>query len=111
MGPFERHALDRGIGRVELRGTLGGQSAGAIQCDPGVPASSSVWWLPTSSTLVGREALERTVAGRVPPRRFGTVEEVAEAILFLVSGRASYITGHALVIDGGERLVGAGPES
>jgi NAD(P)-dependent dehydrogenase (short-subunit alcohol dehydrogenase family) len=61
--------------------------------------------------LGGREALERVVATRVPLGRFGTVEEISEAIVFLVSDRSSYITGHALVIDGGERLVGAGPQS
>ncbi len=49
------------------------------------------------------------VATRVPLGRFGRIDEIAEAILFLVSDRSSYITGHALVIDGGERLVGAGP--
>ena len=51
------------------------------------------------------------VATRVPLGRFGTVEEIADAIVFLVSDRSSYVTGHALVVDGGERLVGAGPES
>ena len=60
--------------------------------------------------LGGRAALEKVVATRVPLGRFGRIDEIAEAILFLVSDRASYITGHALVIDGGERLVGAGPE-
>ena len=59
--------------------------------------------------LGGREALEDVVARRVPLGRFGSVGEIADAILFLVSERSSYITGHALVIDGGERLVGAGP--
>ncbi len=34
-------------------------------------------------------------------RRFGQTEEVAAAIAFLASPRASYITGHVLVIDGG----------
>lgn len=66
---------------------------------------------PCERQLGGREALERVVAGRVPLGRFGTTQEVADAILFLVSGRASYVTGHALVVDGGERLVGAGPRS
>lgn len=60
--------------------------------------------------LGGREALEKVVATRVPLERFGRIDEIAEAILFLVSDRSSYITGHALVVDGGERLVGAGPE-
>jgi 3-oxoacyl-[acyl-carrier protein] reductase len=34
-------------------------------------------------------------------RRFGTGEEVAEAVVFLASKRASYITGQTLVVDGG----------
>jgi len=33
--------------------------------------------------------------------RIGTTEEVAEAVAFLASRRASYITGQALVVDGG----------
>ncbi len=34
-------------------------------------------------------------------RRFGSAEEVAEAVCFLASNRASYITGQQLVLDGG----------
>jgi NAD(P)-dependent dehydrogenase (short-subunit alcohol dehydrogenase family) len=66
---------------------------------------------PYTAQLGGREALEKVVRGRVPLGRFGTVDEIAESILFLVSDRSAYITGHALVIDGGEKLAGAGPAS
>ena len=40
-------------------------------------------------------------SARVPLGRQGTYEEVARAVLFLASSDASYITGAALVVDGG----------
>jgi NAD(P)-dependent dehydrogenase (short-subunit alcohol dehydrogenase family) len=36
-----------------------------------------------------------------PIGRIGRVEEVAEAVLWLCSGRASFVTGHSLIVDGG----------
>ena len=40
-------------------------------------------------------------ADRVPMRRFGRPEEVAQVIVFLASDESSYMTGSELVIDGG----------
>ena len=37
----------------------------------------------------------------VPLRRLGLPEEVADAIVYIASDRASYITGHILNVDGG----------
>ncbi len=50
----------------------------------------------------GREALLRYIEDKIPMGRFASAEEIAEAILFLASGRSSFMTGHALVVDGGE---------
>ena len=36
-----------------------------------------------------------------PMARMGSPDEVADAVLFLCSERASFIQGHALVVDGG----------
>ncbi len=59
---------------------------------------------PFIKQMGGRDAVESYVRDRVPMGRWGRVEEIAEAALFLVSDRASYITGQALVIDGGETI-------
>jgi NAD(P)-dependent dehydrogenase (short-subunit alcohol dehydrogenase family) len=39
--------------------------------------------------------------GTVPLGRAGTVEEIADAIVYLSTGSASFITGHSLILDGG----------
>jgi len=44
----------------------------------------------------GREFLMRT-----PMKRFGKLEELAGAAVFLASDAASFVTGHLLVVDGG----------
>lgn len=46
------------------------------------------------------------LAGRVPLARMGTPEDIAEAVYFLASDRASYITGETLRVDGGLILSG-----
>ena len=44
---------------------------------------------------------EESIARRLPLRRLGQVEDIANAALFLCSDAASWVTGHTLVIDGG----------
>jgi NAD(P)-dependent dehydrogenase (short-subunit alcohol dehydrogenase family) len=50
----------------------------------------------------GREKLEEYISTAIPMGRFGTVEEIADSIVYLASNQSSFVTGHALVIDGGE---------
>ncbi len=46
-------------------------------------------------------ALDDVVKAKVPLQRLGTADEVADAVLYLASDSASYITGEVLTIDGG----------
>ncbi len=57
---------------------------------------------PFTKQMGGRDKLLAYVAEKIPLQRFATVDEIAEAILFLASDRSAFMTGHALVIDGGE---------
>ena len=47
------------------------------------------------------EALQSELIARTPLGRFGTVEEIADTVAFLVSDEAQYITGQVLAVDGG----------
>jgi len=50
--------------------------------------------------LAPGDAAARAKAG-IPAGRFGTIEEIAAAAVFLRSPAAAYVTGHVMVVDGG----------
>ena len=58
---------------------------------------------PTSKSAVGA-----TQADQVPMQRFGTVEELANLNIFLLSDACHYLTGHTIAMDGGQHLAGPG---
>jgi NAD(P)-dependent dehydrogenase (short-subunit alcohol dehydrogenase family) len=71
----------------------------------------------TPGPIAGTEGMERLagtpedaarVARTVPLGRLGTLEDVAEVVLFLCTPAAAYITGAVLVCDGGWSLGGLG---
>lgn len=67
--------------------------------------------------IAGTEGMARLAPGdspeilkkRIPAGRYGEIGEIADAVLFLVSPAATYVTGTSLVVDGGSALLGAGP--
>ncbi len=44
---------------------------------------------------------EQTYLSRIPMGRFGTLNDVGEAVMFVASDEASYVTGECLRVDGG----------
>lgn len=73
----------------------------------GIRANSVAWGLvnsPRAHSGAGSDgSLERDL---IPLGRRGAVADVASAVLFLLSGLSSYITGQAIVVDGGLSLRG-----
>jgi gluconate 5-dehydrogenase len=54
-----------------------------------------------TAPLVADEAFNNWVINRTPARRWGSVEELAPAVVFLCSDGAAYVNGHLLMVDGG----------
>jgi NAD(P)-dependent dehydrogenase (short-subunit alcohol dehydrogenase family) len=60
------------------------------------------------SRLLPDPQLEEMARNRVPLKRFGTPEEIADAAVYLMSSGAGYVTGDCLTVDGGEWLRNGG---
>jgi gluconate 5-dehydrogenase len=56
---------------------------------------------PLTRHLVADEAFTSWVQGRVPLGRWGQVQDLVGAAVFLASDAASFVTGHVLYVDGG----------
>jgi len=58
----------------------------------------------TDRNLWPTEEIRKKVEGAIPLGRFGTADEMVDAICYLASDHAAYITGHMLTVDGGWSL-------
>src|SRR5438132_1507105 len=58
-------------------------------------------FVPTDLTDPLPQQVKDDLLKQIPLGRFGTVEDVANAIAFLASDESSYITGQVLIVDGG----------
>jgi 3-oxoacyl-[acyl-carrier protein] reductase len=58
-------------------------------------------FIDTEMTKELSQQLREKFVNMIPLRRFGTVEEVAKVVLFLLSDDSQYITGQTLQLDGG----------
>jgi len=55
----------------------------------------------TRQVVAKKPHLEEKYKSLIPMGRFGSVEEVAESVIWLLSDASSFVTGYALAIDGG----------
>ncbi len=58
-------------------------------------------FIATDMTAAMPEKAKEATLAAIPLRRMGTPEDVANAVLFLVSDQAAYITGQVVKVDGG----------
>jgi NAD(P)-dependent dehydrogenase (short-subunit alcohol dehydrogenase family) len=122
---FGRHMLERSYGRIINIGSLSSFVAlyevAAYSASKAAVASLTkslaIEWASSGvcvnaiapgvlRTDLNAELLDGTERGRefllrTPMRRFGQVDELAGAAVFLASDAASFVTGHILVVDGG----------
>ena len=58
-------------------------------------------YIQTDMTASLKDEIKQEYLGKIPEQRFGTVDDIACAALFLASDMASYVTGEVIRVDGG----------
>ena len=102
--PLQVHAASAKAGIDALTRTL------AVEWGPAQIRVNAI----APGPIAGTEGMERLappamrakMTAQIPLRRFGTVAEIGEAVLFMASPASAYMTGAVLVVDGGQWLTG-----
>ena len=124
-----REMVSRGYGRIVNVASISGQRAGwgrtaygtskaaiiqltrqiALELAQDGVTANAIAPGPVDTPLTARDHSPETRAAyrhAVPAGRYGQIEEMAAAVLFLASEAAAYINGHTLNIDGGYAAAG-----
>ena len=89
-----KHAVEGLTKSAALEGAAGGVRVNAVA--PG-PIETDML-----NRFLGKDSdLKKAVIAGLPARRAGTVDEIAQTIVFLASDKARYLTGQSLAVDGG----------
>jgi NAD(P)-dependent dehydrogenase (short-subunit alcohol dehydrogenase family) len=67
-----------------------------------------VFETPLNRDVLKDPSRRMSILSRTPMRRYGNLEEIVGAAIFLASPSASFVTGHTLVVDGGFLAQGIG---
>ena len=97
-GSSSAYSATKGAVRLLTKSTAIQHASEKIRCNsvhPGI-----IYTDMTRESLDSEEGQQDSMA-RVPLKRIGTSEDIANGVLFLASDESSYMTGSELVIDGG----------
>src|ERR1700730_2821214 len=98
---------ERGIYHAAKHGVIGFTKSAALEyAAPGIRINAvrpRLIWTPMADQMVaaGQGEALKAMQKSIPMRRVGRPEEIADAVLWLCSDAASYVTGQSISVDGG----------